>query len=389
MNLPRWVTPVRRRIPLSGEGFGWLVLTAAMMATGLIKSINLITLFACVLLAAGLVNFVLARRQVVGLRVEREAPDFLLAETPNPWRLRIQQTKRRARHGLYVIDPWPEPLIWFVDLPAAAEQTWTREIVPERRGVLTLGPVVVRSGHPFGFASWERKVSAGATVFVAPRLGQLQRGVLRRWLSRRNPAIGAIRTRPQRHPSGQMEFHGLRSFRAGDSPRLIHWRTSARRGELMVREFEEYPNDDLALIVDLARPAGADPKVFERMLSLAATIVWEWCRQKGDGLTVILAGPTPCRLSGTTGTALRADVMRALAAAQPMEQADGDAVVAALQHTPMTATAHLLLSVGPSALADPLAAALRQALAVVDVAAGDEREFFEMEAPGSPVRPPI
>src|SRR5438067_767287 len=67
MNLQRLLTPMRRPIPLSREGFGWFVLSAAMLSTGLIKSINLITLFACLLIAAGMVNFVLARRQVAGL----------------------------------------------------------------------------------------------------------------------------------------------------------------------------------------------------------------------------------------------------------------------------------------------------------------------------------
>src|SRR5262249_49364986 len=58
------------------------------------------------------------------------------------------------------------------------------------------------------------------------------------------------RRRPRRHPTAQAEFHGLRAFRSGDSPRWIHWRTSARCGELMVREFEDVPPDHLVLVVE-------------------------------------------------------------------------------------------------------------------------------------------
>jgi uncharacterized protein (DUF58 family) len=254
-----------------------------------------------------------------------------------------------------------------------------REIIPAGRGVVTLGPIVARSGYPIGFARFERLVSGAATIFIAPQLGQLQRGLLRRWLLRQRPTIGAVRTRPMHHPTGQMEFHGLRSFRAGDSPRLIHWRTSARRGELMVREFEEYPNDDLVLIIDLSRPAESDGQLFERMLSLAATIVWEWCRQKGDWLTVVLAGASAQRFSGATGENLRAEVMRAFAGAQAVARSDADAVVAALLQPPAFATAHLLLSVGPGELVDSLKATWRN-VTVLDVAAAGERDFFEMNA---------
>ena len=59
--------------------------------------------------------------------------------------------------------------------------------------------------------------------------------------------MGQARTVPRRHPAAQTDFHGLRTFQPADSPRWIHWRTSARRGELMVKEFEETPTDNLIL----------------------------------------------------------------------------------------------------------------------------------------------
>jgi len=62
------------------------------------------------------------------------------------------------------------------------------------------------------------------------------------------------RRRPRVHPTAQAEIHGVRSYRSGDNPRLIHWRTSARRGELMVRELEDVPSDNLLVIVDPTHP---------------------------------------------------------------------------------------------------------------------------------------
>ena len=55
----RWIdfaSALRARLPLSREGLWWLVLASAMLATGLVKSINLISFLACILVAAILVN---------------------------------------------------------------------------------------------------------------------------------------------------------------------------------------------------------------------------------------------------------------------------------------------------------------------------------------------
>src|SRR5206468_4266786 len=111
--------------------------------------------------------------------------------------------------------------------------------------------------YPFGLVRREAGLVPGEEIIVLPQLGRLHRGRLRRLLKQSAPTVGRIRRQLRRHPMAQAEFHGLRAFRSGDSPRLIHWRTSARRGELMVREFEEAPTDNLVLIFDPWLPAGS------------------------------------------------------------------------------------------------------------------------------------
>ena len=92
-------------------------------------------------------------------------------------------------------------------------------------------------------------------MLVYPRIGHLTR----RWFQIQRQATE--NRQGQRHDSSaqQVEYHGLRDYRSGDSPRWIHWRTSARRGELMVKEFEHQNEQDLAILIDpwlpRARPA--------------------------------------------------------------------------------------------------------------------------------------
>ena len=89
-------------------------------------------------------------------------------------------------------------------------------------------------------------------VVVLPRLGRLHRGLFRRLLWTTAADADRRRRLPRRHPAAQDQFHGLRPFRSGDNPRSVHWRTSARRGEWMVREFEDLPGDNLVLVFDPA-----------------------------------------------------------------------------------------------------------------------------------------
>ena len=69
-----------------------------------------------------------------------------------------------------------------------------------------------------------------------------------------------------------MSFHALRDYVPGDDRRNVHWRTTARVGRLMVRQFEETRRAHLLLILDLDPDAWADDQEFERGVSAAASL---------------------------------------------------------------------------------------------------------------------
>src|SRR5262249_45358720 len=118
---------------------------------------------------------------------------------------------------------------------------FSREVTLTPRGRHAAPPPRVVSGHPFGLTERVLTLGAGGDLLVLPALGQVHRGRLRRYLMPAGHVGARARARAIRSPAAHDEFHGLRAFRSGDSPRWIHWRTTARRGELMVREFEETP----------------------------------------------------------------------------------------------------------------------------------------------------
>src|SRR5207237_602192 len=103
-------------------------------------------------------------------------------------------------------------------------------------------------------------------------------------------------------------------------------------GSLMVREYEDWPNDDLTVVLDARREAGAgDDPLLEQAISLAATICWEWCRQTGDRLLLAVAGAEMTVQEGATGRELAQALLERLALEHGATDGDADRIIAQLQ----------------------------------------------------------
>jgi uncharacterized protein (DUF58 family) len=81
------------------------------------------------------------------------------------------------------------------------------------------------------------------------------------------------------------ELFGVREYRPGDSLRRIHWRLSARQGELVVREFEPPGVQTLGIFVD---PSPRSVEVADQIARIAASEAWDCIREGGR---VVLWGP--------------------------------------------------------------------------------------------------
>src|SRR5579884_877742 len=292
------------RIPF--EGVVWLAVASMLWATGLYKGINLVTLLGTLMLVLGILNIILAGRRVARLQAVLRSQGMVFARTPCRLELEITNRGRRAVLGVRVDNAGAAHTVaHFLSAlrGGRTEHIHSRVVLPHR-GRYAWGEVRVTTGYPHGLAERGRVFPSGAEQIVCPALGQLHRGRLKRWLARVSAIPLTGRGRPTRRPTTQAEFHGLRTFRPGDSPRWIHWRTSARRGELMVREFEEPPSDNLILVLDpwvgagdARAGAGAAfgsllPRT-EDAISLAATICWEWCKEAGHHFVLVVAGHEP------------------------------------------------------------------------------------------------
>ena len=388
------VAEVQRRVPsnsqdlprshvrITREGWGWLIFTTFLWATGLYKGINLFTFLGVLLASTWLVQLLFAGRRLRYLDVQRRIRGWAFAQTPFTFTVCLNNPTRRTQSGLTVEDRglghfWS----WFVlRLGAHARLEFQAEMLLRKRGLYDWPPIAIRSGFPLGLV--ERRVHrrSGDELVVFPRLGRLHRGRLRRLLKASSLSPGRARVHPRRHPAAQSDFHGLRAFRSGDSPHWIHWRTSARRGELMVREFEETPNDNLILVLDPWVPPDAkESPLLEDAISLAATICWEWIRPSGDRFVLAVAGKDPQIIQGVTGQDLGARLLRALAGVAGSRETDSERLVDSLRPI-LPPGPILLVSTRSGDLKTLLERELHRPVTFVNVAELSRYDFFEWES---------
>jgi uncharacterized protein (DUF58 family) len=223
---------------------------AAGAATGE-QSMVAVGVFSFTLFAIGIVGpiVVLAR-----IRIEAVTPREATVGDPVPLHLSIHG--RAARLELRALDPVGS---WYC---TAAPSDGNCPHTAARRGVFRFVRVQLRTSWPLGVFVRTRtlRIALPNEILIAPRAiasSPILRPVPEEMIATSGAAL---------HRGGGDTVRSVRPYVPGDPARLVHWPTSARRGELVVREYEPPPALGVALVVDLRGP---DP---ERAASVAAGI---------------------------------------------------------------------------------------------------------------------
>jgi uncharacterized protein (DUF58 family) len=375
------------------EGKYWLLITVTFWATGMFKGINLVTLLACLMAVIWGLNAWVVRRRLRHLRLRRWIDRPLFVNAPVAVTVEVDNSSPAFPPGLCLEDRGEHhALTWVVSgCPDPQPLRLREELRLPRRGWYKWEPLQASLGYPFGLV--ERRLTSGPAdpILVFPQLGRLHLGRLRGILRQSGPSGGRSRQRPCPHPAALSEIHGVRAFRHGDSPRWIHWRTTARRGELMVREFEETPTDNLILVLDPWLPEGEEShepagdcaklptngQLLEDAVSLTATICWEWCRQKGDQLVLGVADRSPLLLTGVTSRDFAELLLECLALQTGTATPDRAGLLDRLAATALLPGPILMVTTSASPFQHRLASRLRRPVVCLDVHTLPAFDFYE------------
>jgi uncharacterized protein (DUF58 family) len=123
---------------------------------------------------------------------------------------------------------------------------WEAHTICSRRGEFTLGPMTIMSGDPFGLFQFPRKIAATSSIIVYPPTVPIYR-----FAAPMGTLSGGEAVRRRAH-FVTTNAAGVRDYQPGDSFNRIHWRSTARKDRLLVKEFELDPLADVWIFLDLS-----------------------------------------------------------------------------------------------------------------------------------------
>lgn len=186
---------------------------------------DIIRLFSPPVVSAGGVTRVTVRVRNIGSS----------ASTPLLWNDAIPWTQPMAPHELEAIP---------IGSPGRRIRAVEYDLHPVRRGLFPIGPFVVEYEDPFGMVDAVLAVGEPDRLVVVPDVVELPPG---------GPTLAdgeGTALLVQRRVTGNDDDLTTREYRPGDALRRVHWRASARHGELMVRQEEHRSHPDARILID-------------------------------------------------------------------------------------------------------------------------------------------
>src|SRR6187200_20566 len=204
-----------------------------------------------------------------------------------------------------------------ITLGGGSERSWLIRAPLTRRGHFRIEPLHIRTGDPFGFFEASATVGQGISIVVYPRIEPLPR-----W---RLPAaaLEGSHASPVRTLQTTPMATSVRPYAPGDAMNRIHWKTTARHGEIQVKEFDLEQTADAWIVLDLQRAIQAgrgDESTTEVAIRAAAAIADKaLIENRAVGMTV--NARRPAYLPPDRGGRQHLKIMQLLAALEP----DGEA----------------------------------------------------------------
>lgn len=254
-----------RRIRFTAGGVAFTIGTTAVGFAALNTGNNLLYLLLGAMLGFIAVSGWLSEQAIRDLHIERQIPRAVTVGRELVLTYHVRNRKRYLPSlAVELIETGLAEPAFVSHVPARGRATARSSNGFIRRGVYPLGTLTLSTSFPFGLFRKERDIELPGEVVVWPRHD----------LTVRDPAPGAGRLpRSGRSPRGALgwrgEYRSLRSYRRGDDPRDIHWKSSARLQRPVVREYEQGASETRWICLDTR---GVEGDAAERAVEVAASL---------------------------------------------------------------------------------------------------------------------
>ena len=252
---------------MTPAGRGTVVVGLAITALGLLSGYAALTTMGATLLISVVIALIFVGRHTDISARRRVRPDRVIMGDPADTELTITNNSRRTMGSSVVHERIGDRYV-AIDLPSLdpGESVVIDHRLPtDHRGVFAIGPLTVRRGDPIGLVRRGNETRDQSQLIVHPLIHALSpfpTGVQR--------DLEGIHSGES--AEGGITFSNLREYVPGDDLRLIHWRSSARMDELMVRHNVDVHRPRTSVILDTSIGL-YDKESFEDAVRAAASIV--------------------------------------------------------------------------------------------------------------------
>jgi uncharacterized protein (DUF58 family) len=303
--------PTRHRTSLCREGWYVLLLLAVVLSWALLRENNLLLLVSGVICGMVLINWRMSVATLRRLEVHRRVVSGSHALSWISVEVEVLNNRRRLASWAVAVEDCVarktgsssgrplRPRVMFPFIPAEQRVRQSYRVCLPQRGRYALGPLRISTRFPFGLIQRAVWLDCDDELVVLPRLGQLRPA----WLRHCPPAPHGVHgaRRPGYVPG---DFFAVREWQVGDSVRWVHWRSTARHRELVVRQFEQPGERQLAVLLDLwapEEPTAEHARRVEWAVSFTATLVADFCRQRSPAVLAIAAAQSVCLAGRASG----------------------------------------------------------------------------------------
>jgi len=253
---------------LTREGMQVLFMAIFVLLAAILRDVNLLIVLAGTLLATLLIQWRVCAKTLKGLSTYRRLPRSMHSRKGFEVELVIMNPKKwlgawlvlaQDRIKYVSADPASEQIsqgigLLYSSIAPCSTRVQKYRCIVQRHGKYQFLGTELTTRFPFGLLRGIMPHNGGDTFIVQPAIGKITPS----WLELFGIRTSNARLRQTRSLSDEGDFFGLRAYRAGDSPRWIHWRSSARRDELVVKQFQQADSRELIVLLDLFSGSNLD-----------------------------------------------------------------------------------------------------------------------------------
>jgi len=262
----------RRSIRFTSEGTRFLLFTFGIGLAAINTGNNLFYLLLAMMLSLIVISGLLSEHCLRRLEFHRHVPDLIIANEPTTLTVSVTNRNRHlpsfSLRLLDVVDGQDVDRGLAIPLlPPQSSVLLSHSFLATKRGWIRFEGIGAQTRFPFGLFLKKGRYATEAHLLVSPPIKSLALRFVDELVSN-----GQGASLPRRGHGTQL--YNLRLYQPGDDSRAIHWMTTARTSQLIVRETESEDQRRITVVLSIVAPEECEI-LFERSVTFVASLLWQ------------------------------------------------------------------------------------------------------------------